>query len=141
MNRYISVVLAVFFIALAIFGIDAADVDLGSILSGQNEVEPQYEQQQQQVSGYEIDVNDLPPEALDTLQLIKQGGPFPYSKDGTMFYNREGQLPNKPKGYYHEYTVKTPGASNRGARRIVSGADGEYYYTDDHYRTFKLIKE
>jgi len=139
MNRYIYVVIAVVFIILAVFGIDATDVDLSSILTGQDGAETQYEQQQ--IRSYEIAVGDLPPEALDTLQLIKEGGPFPYSKDGTVFYNREGQLPNKPDGYYHEYTVKTPGVTNRGARRIVSGADGEYYYTDDHYRTFKLIKE
>jgi len=139
MNRCVYILLAVVFIALAIFGIDAADVDLGSILTKQNRTEPQYEQQQ--VSTNEIDVRDLPSEAQNTLQLIKQGGPFPYNKDGAVFYNREGQLPKKPNSYYHEYTVKTPGISTRGARRIVSGAGGEYYYTDDHYRTFKLIKE
>jgi len=139
MNRYIYVVIAVVLIILAVFGIDAADVDLGSILTGQNRAESQYEQQQ--VSVHEVYVANLPAEVQDTLQLIKQGGPFPFSEDGTVFYNREGQLPEKPKGYYHEYTVKTPGATNLGARRIVSGSGGEYYYTDDHYRTFKLIKE
>ena len=83
----------------------------------------------------------LPKEARDTLTTIKKGGPFPYSKDGTTFSNREHALPKRGRGYYHEYTVKTPGARNRGARRIIAGAPGEYYYTDDHYATFKRIKE
>lgn len=89
----------------------------------------------------EISVNNLPPEALTTLKLIKQGGPYPFSKDDTVFSNYEGLLPKKPSGYYHEYTVITPGSSDRGARRIVAGQNGEYYYTSDHYRSFKLIRE
>lgn len=89
----------------------------------------------------EISVSDLPPEGRTTLELIKQGGPFPFSKDDTVFNNYEGLLPEKPAGYYHEYTVITPGSSDRGARRIVAGRNGEYYYTSDHYRSFKLIKE
>jgi len=88
-----------------------------------------------------IDVADLPPEGRTTLALIKSGGPFPYSKDGTVFSNYEGLLPAKSGGYYHEYTVITPGSHDRGARRIVAGVSGEYYYTDDHYRSFKLIQE
>jgi ribonuclease T1 len=88
-----------------------------------------------------IPAQDLPREARDTLAIIKKGGPFPYSKDGTTFFNREHALPKRGRGYYHEYTVKTPGARNRGARRIIAGAPGEYYYTDDHYATFKRIKE
>lgn len=88
---------------------------------------------------------ELPREARQTLVLIKRGGPFPYAKDGSMFRNYEGVLPKQKRGYYHEFTVKTPGARNRGARRIVSGGNpassGEYYYTDDHYATFKRIKE
>jgi len=84
---------------------------------------------------------DLPLEAKRTLTLIKQGGPFPYPKDGTIFGNREGRLPARARGYYREYTVKTPGSRDRGARRIISGASGEFYYTDDHYNTFGLIKE
>jgi ribonuclease T1 len=87
-----------------------------------------------------IDVSQLPQEARDTLSLIKQGGPFPYPKDGTIFGNRERRLPAHPRGYYKEYTVKTPESRDRGARRIIAGADGEYYYTDDHYNTFKLIR-
>ena len=88
-----------------------------------------------------INIADLPAEGRATLQLIKRGGPFPYSKDGTVFSNYEGLLPKKSSGYYHEYTVITPGSSDRGARRIVAGANGEYYYTSDHYRSFKLIQE
>jgi len=87
----------------------------------------------------EISSSNLPPEAITALNLIECGGPFPYSKDGTVFYNYEGLLPEKPDGYYHEYTVITPGESDRGARRIVAGAGGEFYYTDDHYNSFRLI--
>jgi ribonuclease T1 len=88
-----------------------------------------------------IQAADLPTEARQTLKLIKGGGPFPYPKDGSTFGNREGRLPKHPHGYYKEYTVKTPGRSDRGARRIVAGSGGELFYTDDHYSSFKLIKE
>ena len=92
-----------------------------------------------------VPVRQLPQEARHTLGLIKQGGPFPYAKDGSVFRNYEGVLPKQKRGYYHEFTVPTPGARNRGARRIISGGDpatsGEYYYTDDHYATFRRIKE
>ncbi|HZE31277.1 MAG TPA: ribonuclease domain-containing protein [Actinoallomurus sp.] len=81
----------------------------------------------------------LPPQADDTLRLIDQGGPFPYSQDGQVFQNREGVLPSEPNGYYHEYTVKTPGSSTRGARRIVTARSGTDYYTSDHYVTFNAI--
>lgn len=84
---------------------------------------------------------ELPPEAHETLRAIKRGGPFPYDRDGVVFGNRERMLPKQPRGYYHEYTVKTPGARNRGARRIISGEVNEYYYTGDHYQTFKRIRE
>ncbi len=94
-----------------------------------------------EVNGSQVNVNDLPAEALATINLIQNGGPYPYKQDGVVFYNREGLLPQKPSGYYHEYTVKTPGSSDRGARRIVTGKDGEYYYTDDHYASFKRVVE
>lgn len=83
----------------------------------------------------------LPPEAFDTLALIEAGGPFPYDRDGTVFQNREGRLPSQPRGHYREYTVPTPGSRDRGARRIVTGGDPpvEFYYTDDHYRSFRRI--
>lgn len=83
----------------------------------------------------------LPAEARQTLALIKAGGPFPYQQDGRVFGNREGLLPKRERGYYREYTVKTPGAKDRGARRIVAGRGAEYYYTDDHYRSFRRIIE
>jgi guanyl-specific ribonuclease Sa len=80
----------------------------------------------------------LPPEAYRTLALIARGGPFPYHQDGQVFANREGLLPPKPLAYYREYTVDTPGAGNRGARRIVVGGHPPeaWYYTDDHYASF-----
>jgi ribonuclease T1 len=91
----------------------------------------------------------LPGEARQTLALIKQGGPFPYRKDGSVFGNFERRLPARPRGYYREYTVPTPGSRDRGARRIVAGrgstgdvrTSGEYYFTNDHYRSFRKIRE
>ena len=88
-----------------------------------------------------IYVDQLPREGQDTLRLIERGGPFPFDKDGVTFQNREGILPSRPRGYYHEYTVITPGENDRGARRIVTGSRGELYYTDDHYDSFKRILE
>lgn len=88
-----------------------------------------------------VQVDDLPREVRETLTLIKQGGPFPYKRDGVMFSNRERRVPAQPNGYYREYTVPTPGARDRGARRIIVGKPGEYYYTDDHYNTFRRIRE
>ena len=88
-----------------------------------------------------IAVAALPREAHATLALIKAGGPFPYAKDGSTFGNRERLLPARGRGYYREYTVSTPGARNRGARRIVAGASDEYYYTGDHYNSFRRIRE
>ena len=97
----------------------------------------------------EVELAQLPPEAAQTLALIRQGGPFPYNRDGVVFHNRERRLPTQKRGYYREYTVPTPGLNHRGARRIVagSGADGdvrssgEYWYTADHYLSFRRIKE
>jgi ribonuclease T1 len=93
-----------------------------------------------------VTLSSLPPEAHRTLQLIKQGGPFPYPrKDGSTFGNYEKRLPYQPRGHYREYTVPTPGSRDRGARRIIAGSppetSGEYYYTDDHYRSFRRIRE
>ncbi|MGX8279056.1 ribonuclease domain-containing protein [Streptomyces sp. PBSH9] len=82
----------------------------------------------------------LPSQAHDTLDLVEQGGPFPYEQDGTVFQNREGLLADRSTGYYHEYTVITPGSDNRGARRIVTGEQNEEdYYTADHYTSFDLV--
>ncbi len=95
-------------------------------------------------------LGDLPPEARTTLAQIKQGGPFPYPrKDGSTFGNFEKRLPERRRGYYREYTVPTPGSRDRGARRIVAGSgrtgsvatSGEYYYSHDHYRSFRRIQE
>lgn len=92
------------------------------------------------LSSYDqVPLGDLPPEATDTAELIEQGGPYPYPQDGTVFQNREDLLPDCAAGYYHEYTVETPGSPDRGARRIVTGNDGEHFYTDDHYASFVLI--
>ena len=84
----------------------------------------------------------LPPEARTTLDLIARGGPFPHSQDGVVFGNYEHLLPEQPRGYYHEYTVETPSASTRGTRRIITGGTPPeiYYYTDDHYRSFRSFK-
>ena len=81
----------------------------------------------------------LPPEAHATIALIQRGGPFPHRQDGSVFGNREGLLPRQPRGWYHEYTVDTPGLSHRGARRIVTGGNPprDWYYTDDHYCSFR----
>ncbi len=88
-----------------------------------------------------VSLNQLPPEAKTTLGLIQRGGPFPYpQKDGTVFGNFEKRLPIAARGYYREYTVPTPGARNRGARRIIASQQREYFYTGDHYATFALIQ-
>jgi ribonuclease T1 len=87
-----------------------------------------------------VAVADLPKEAQQTLKLIDQGGPYPYSRDGVVFSNFEKILPKEASGYYHEYTVKTPGEKDRGARRIVTGKNSERYYTDDHYQSFRRIR-
>lgn len=88
-----------------------------------------------------IDLAVLPPEAAETLDLIEAGGPFPEEEDGSTFYNREERLPERPEGYYAEYTVPTPGERDRGARRIVAGDGGERYFTADHYQSFAVIRE
>lgn len=95
----------------------------------------------------EMSVGELPPQGRETLTLIRKGGPFPYAKDGTIFGNRERILPKQARGHYKEFTVKTPGSRDRGARRIVCGGEitsalkSTCYYTADHYASFKRIKE
>lgn len=88
-----------------------------------------------------VGVEFLPVEAKTTLRLIQQGGPFPYRRDGITFENRERRLPQRPRGYYREFTVPTPGSRDRGARRIISGGEPaeEFFYTSDHYRSFRRI--
>jgi ribonuclease T1 len=88
-----------------------------------------------------INASQLPKEASQTLALIAKGGPYPYDRDGVNFGNFEGLLPKKSGGFYKEYTVPTPGESDRGARRIIVGKDSAKYYTPDHYESFKFIVE
>jgi ribonuclease T1 len=92
-------------------------------------------------AGEPIPVAELPKEARETIALIHKGGPYPYAKDHAVFGNREGKLPKQKHGYYHEYTVKTPGERTRGARRIVAGRGGELYYSPDHYNSFRRVKD
>lgn len=100
-------------------------------------------------SGEVIPVSALPRQARETLALIRRGGPFPYARDGAVFHNRERRLPARSRGYYTEYTVRTPRSPDRGPRRIVAGrgssgdpaSSGEYYYSADHYETFQRIQE
>jgi ribonuclease T1 len=89
----------------------------------------------------EIAAAELPGEARQTISLIRKGGPFHFLRDGVVFGNFEKRLPTRARGYYREYTVRTPGARDRGARRIVAGKGGELYYTDDHYNSFRRITE
>ncbi|GAA1603801.1 ribonuclease domain-containing protein [Streptomyces globosus] len=86
-----------------------------------------------------VRADELPPQAREVLALIDRGGPYPYRQDGAVFGNFEKILPRQKRGYYHEYTVRTPGERDRGARRIVTGSGGEFYYTDDHYDSFKAV--
>jgi ribonuclease T1 len=92
-----------------------------------------------------VEIDALPLQARETLRLIRAGGPFPYRKDGTVFGNRERLLPPRPRGHYTEYTVPTPRSPDRGARRIVAAGEpsrtNEFYYTDDHYQSFRRIRE
>ena len=89
----------------------------------------------------QVSLAQLPGAARETIALIHRGGTFPYALDGAFFSNREGILPRAKRGYYREYTVKTPGVRNRGARRIIAGGGGELYYSDDHYNHFRRIRE
>ncbi|MGW6945047.1 ribonuclease domain-containing protein [Streptomyces xanthophaeus] len=86
-----------------------------------------------------VRAGELPRQAQDVIALIDKGGPYPYRQDGTVFGNFEKVLPKQKRGYYHEFTVRTPGERDRGARRIVTGQGGEFFYTDDHYETFKAV--
>jgi ribonuclease T1 len=88
-----------------------------------------------------VALSSLPPQAAQTVTLIRHGGPFPYPRDdGAVFHNDEHRLPGEADGFYREYTVPTPGADDRGARRIITGRNGRYYWTADHYETFERIE-
>lgn len=92
------------------------------------------------VTTSQVALSSLPAQAAQTIALIRKGGPFPYPRnDGVVFSNNEHLLPKEPSGYYHEYTVPTPGASTRGTRRIITGTDGTFYYTADHYEHFEVV--
>lgn len=86
-----------------------------------------------------VALSSLPVQARQTVALIQRDGPFRYSQDGVVYQNLERQLPIEPAGFYHEYTVPTPGSADRGTRRIVTGGDGQFYYTGDHYASFVRI--
>ncbi|MEO8164383.1 MAG: ribonuclease domain-containing protein [Betaproteobacteria bacterium] len=88
-----------------------------------------------------VHIADLPREAQETLARIKQGGPYPYARDGTVFANRERHLPAAARGSYREYTVPTPGRHDRGARRIIATRSDRFWYSEDHYRSFRQIIE
>jgi ribonuclease T1 len=104
---------------------------------------PAYARNAQITAPAPVAATDLPQEARAVLAIIKQGGPFPYARDGSVFGNYERQLPPKPRGYYREYTVRTPGTRDRGARRIVCGGPrihpDDCWYTGDHYQSFHRI--
>ncbi len=126
---YVLPLLAVLAYSIFLFWIPAASVQARS-----NHIDAA-------VDSATITLAELPSEARATLQLIKQNGPFPYPRDGLVFKNFEQRLPKQARGYYREYTVPTPGLRHRGARRIVCGTLPECYYSSDHYRSFKRIRE
>jgi ribonuclease T1 len=115
---------------------------LGATTPALAEPVPAYQAACGDVSGFrKVALSSLPSQATDTVRLIQRGGPYPYPQDNQTFQNREGVLPACPTGYYREYTVKTPGSSTRGARRIVTGNASPklYFYTADHYASFVLV--
>jgi len=133
-------------ILIALFGRDqitnnAKDLGQPARVQPADQVEPARESDRRTDSGMPIVVaSALPREAQATIRSIERGGPFPYRQDGAIFGNRERLLPIRPNGYYHEYTVPTPGEDDRGARRIVGGETGEFYYTNDHYDSFVKVE-
>ena len=136
------IVPAVALVALLIVGLVLASRDSGTSTTSKSSTRST-SQRSQTARGREIvgvDVSDLPAQARTTLRLISSRGPFPYRQDGVVFANRERRLPRQERGYYHEYTVETPGSRDRGARRIVTGRSGQKWYTADHYRSFVRIR-
>ena len=128
MNKILNIIkyLSVILTALAMSGPAAAQRDNA-------------QRERVQISLADISVNSMPQEARETLRLIEKGGPYPFDRDGIVFGNFEKRLPIKERGYYNEFTVKTPGVKHRAERRIVAGKSGEKFYSDDHYKTFKRI--
>ncbi|SDX53053.1 Guanyl-specific ribonuclease Sa [Amycolatopsis xylanica] len=128
---------------VAFFGVVTATAEASPISNEPVSIEPVSIEQNAcgDLAGFtRAALSSLPKEATDTYKLIQTNGPFPYPKnDGVVFQNREKILPACASSYYHEYTVITPGSSTRGARRIITGDGGEYFYTGDHYASFKVI--
>jgi guanyl-specific ribonuclease Sa len=134
--------LAVLAIAAVLWSHHGSEPSPNSAAAPHGAAVPQAEPASPDAGGNNTLPSFLPPEAADTLRRIASGGPFQHRQDGVVFQNREGRLPAKPEGYYHEYTVDTPGLDYRGARRIITGGSPPqiYYYTDDHYRTFRQFE-
>ncbi len=144
-TKLLSTVVAV--VATSLFGLTTADAyptaPTTTLTSTASTATTQYAVPSAAIPS--CDLSSLPSQASDTLDLIHSGGPFPYDQDGTVFQNREGILPSESTGYYHEYTVTTPGSPDRGARRLIGGGaltTPQYvYYTDDHYASFCEVDE
>jgi ribonuclease T1 len=136
-----AVVIAMMVITLAASLLGCSASGSGTATQTQTQT-TQSRQTKDPVSGLAyLPVAGLPKEARQTLELIDKGGPYPYSRDGIVYRNLEKILPKHDQGYYHEYTVTTPGERDRGARRIVTGKGDERYYTSDHYKSFRRIQE
>jgi guanyl-specific ribonuclease Sa len=147
MSRWLRVLLIVGAAACAFYGLRPPGVetpphDSSEAAAGATQAGPGMDTAAGQRAAKERDL-DLPPEARATIAAIERGGPFEYERDGVVFQNREGRLPARPRGYYREYTVKTPGSRDRGARRIVAGGQPPevFYFSDDHYATFRRVEE
>jgi ribonuclease T1 len=125
-RRPLLVLIAI--IALLVIGYVVKEVDGGSGSGGSA------------AGSKQIAESTLPTQARQTIKAIQTGGPFPYSQDGTVFRNAQHLLPAESSGYYHEYTVPTPGAATRGTRRIITGKNNEFYYTSDHYASFHRVQ-
>lgn len=127
------------YLGIAVLGLAALGCNARDVTPHQGAANAQV----RQLAADEIAASQLPKEGQQVLALIHQGGPYRYDRDGVVFGNFEKRLPRQARGYYREYTVPTPGARNRGARRIVAGGQppSVFYYTDDHYETFRRIVE
>ena len=135
-----NLITATVLVILLIAAIAAALQFANPFSGGTSSVAPETTTQATPVSGLPTTtLAQLPKEAAAVLALIDEGGPFRYEKDGSVFGNFEGLLPQRARGYYREYTVPTPGSRDRGARRLVVGQDGDVYYTADHYESFHQV--
>lgn len=137
----IQLVLGLLVVLGALWLVDGGDGGSGSGGQGSSATATEGEDGTPSSSLDSVAESELPEEGQETLDLIRSDGPFPYDRDGVTFENRERILPSQDSGYYREYTVPTPGSDDRGARRIVGGDDGDRYYTEDHYESFRQIEE